>query len=30
MRVDHPFIFVIHEKNSGAILFIGQVTNPDE
>ncbi|MBE0644677.1 MAG: serpin family protein [Bacteroidetes bacterium] len=30
MRVDHPFVFVIHERNSGAILFIGQVTNPGE
>ncbi len=30
MRVDHPFIFVIHERNTGAILFIGQVTDPME
>jgi serpin B len=30
MRVDHPFVFVIHERNTGAILFIGQVTNPGE
>ncbi|MFZ1731798.1 MAG: serpin family protein [Bacteroidota bacterium] len=30
MRIDHPFIFVIHERNTGAILFIGQVTNPGE
>jgi len=25
---DRPFVFVIHEKNTGAILFIGKVTNP--
>lgn len=25
---DHPFIFVIHEKNTGAILFMGKVINP--
>jgi serine protease inhibitor len=30
MRVDHPFIFVIHEHNTGAILFIGQVTDPED
>jgi serine protease inhibitor len=30
MRVDRPFIFVIHERNSGAILFIGQITDPKE
>ncbi|PLX33658.1 MAG: hypothetical protein C0600_00035 [Ignavibacteria bacterium] len=27
MRVDRPFLFVIHERHSGAILFIGQVTD---
>jgi serpin B len=26
--VDHPFIFLITEKNSGAILFAGKVVNP--
>ena len=26
---DHPFLFFIQEKESGAILFIGQVTNPN-
>ncbi|MBN1447541.1 MAG: serpin family protein [Bacteroidetes bacterium] len=26
MRVDRPFLFLIHERHSGAILFIGQVT----
>ena len=30
MRVDRPFIFVIHERHSGAILFIGQMTVPEE
>jgi len=28
MRVDHPFIFVIREKNSGTILFIGKIVEP--
>ncbi len=28
MRVNHPFIFAIREKTSGAILFIGKVVNP--
>jgi serpin B len=27
-RVDHPFIFLITEKNSGAILFAGKIVNP--
>ena len=27
-RVDHPFVFVIREKDSQAILFIGKVMNP--
>jgi serpin B len=26
--VDHPFIFLITEKNSGAIIFAGKVVNP--
>lgn len=25
---DHPFIFIIQQKNSGNILFIGRVTDP--
>ncbi|KAI8548736.1 hypothetical protein RHMOL_Rhmol07G0296600 [Rhododendron molle] len=25
---DHPFLFVIREDNTGAVLFIGQVLNP--
>lgn len=28
MRVDRPFVFVIHEKTTGAILFMGKVINP--
>ncbi len=27
-RADHPFVFVIHEKQSDAILFMGKITNP--
>ncbi len=27
-RADHPFIFLIREKSTGSILFIGRVTNP--
>ena len=27
-RADHPFIFVIQEKETGNILFIGRVTDP--
>lgn len=28
MRIDHPFIFVIKERQSNLILFIGKITNP--
>jgi len=28
MVVDHPFVFVIHDRVSESILFIGQVVNP--
>jgi serpin B len=28
MRVDRPFVFVIREKNSGSILFIGKLVEP--
>ena len=27
-RVDHPFIFIIQDKNTGNILFLGKVINP--
>ena len=29
-RVDHSFIFVIRHNKTGAVLFIGRVTNPKE
>jgi len=28
-RADHPFIFLIQQKNTGNILFIGRVVNPN-
>ena len=28
-NADHPFVFVIREKTSNAILFIGRVSNPE-
>lgn len=27
-RVDHPFVFAIREKDTGAILFVGKVMSP--
>jgi serpin B len=27
-RADHPFLFIIRERQSGAILFLGRVINP--
>ena len=25
MTIDHPFVFVIHERQTGAILFMGKI-----
>jgi serpin B len=30
LRFDHPFLYVIQEKTSGVILFIGQVNDPTQ
>ncbi len=29
-RADHPFIFIIQQKDTGNILFLGRVSNPSE
>jgi serpin B len=29
MRIDRPFIFAIREHQSGTILFIGKIVNPN-
>lgn len=28
LRIDHPFLFLVQDKTTGAILVIGQVVNP--
>jgi serpin B len=28
LMADHPFFFAIHEKLSGAILFVGKIATP--
>jgi len=29
-RADHPFVFIIQEKETGSILFMGRVSDPSE
>jgi serine protease inhibitor len=30
LQIDRPFIFIIRDKVSGQILFIGRVLNPTQ
>jgi len=27
-RIDHPFIYIIHDRVTGSILFMGRVLDP--
>ena len=29
-RADHPFVFMIRHNESGSVLFMGRVANPEE
>lgn len=29
-RADHPFIFIIQQKETGNILFMGRINNPNK
>lgn len=28
LRIDRPFLFIVYEKNTNAVLFIGRKINP--